>query len=211
ADGLSSPHVRILARYEWTNVRPDSLHSALYEILVNRWKVNRLHSDATGIGATGTALLKKAIEGDILSYGSPHPQRVVPVTFDAGWQVHSRLAFNYLAMINGGRLLDYAVDFSLDDVLSLASLEKVMGREEIEGDVDRHAWYQRAMAKLAGKSGQKVKAYVPDEDGHDDILISEMLMVDAAFSDGLVERKPVARSRTVSRGALAGVGRGTSY
>ena len=51
-------------------------------------------------------------------------------------------------------------------------------------DVDRHAWWQRGHARLEAKPGQKVRAYVPESEGHDDLLYSELLMVDAAYNVG---------------------------
>lgn len=167
AEGLIVPHLRMLARYEWVDVNPVTLHTALYEILWNRWRADRVHCDATGIGAASTAFLAGAIN-------KPDRERVIPVTFDGAWQTHTRLAFQYLALINGGRLVDYQVAF---DPIAEA------GKPAADpADFDRRAWWQRGHAKLDGKPNQRVRAYVPDAEGHDDLLASEMLMVDAAYA-----------------------------
>jgi hypothetical protein len=176
---LLVPRVRILARYEWVNVNPVTLHSALFELLANRWKANRVHCDATGIGATSTAFLAAAL--------NKHGREVVTGrTFDSAWSTHTELAFQYLATVMGGRLQDYqAGDFN---PLAVAGAERV----DTES-VDRHGWWQRGHAKLEGRPNQRVRAYVPSNEGHDDILLAEMLMVDAAYEVGQ-PRKMVAGS-----------------
>jgi hypothetical protein len=166
-EGVWQPTIRILARHEWTNAHPLSLHTTLYKILHDDWKINRVHSDATGIGATGTLLLAKALDNET--------ERIVKGrTFDSAWNTQTDLAFQYVEAINGSRLLDHAVDF---DVLQVAQAETPPTAEP-----DRHAWWQRAHARLEARPSQRVRAYVPTSEGHDDLLLSEMLMVDAALA-----------------------------
>lgn len=167
---LMVPRVRILCRYEWVNVNPVTLHSALYELLAVRWKANRIHCDATGIGATSTAFLASAIN-------KPGRDIVEGKTFDGAWSTHTELAFQYLATVLGGRIQDYAAQGF--DPIATAGAESV----EVQ-DVDRHGWWQRGHAKLEARPGQKVRAYVPSNEGHDDLLTSELLMVDAAYNVG---------------------------
>ncbi len=164
------PRVRILCRYEWVNVNPVTLHSQLYELLGTRWKVNRIHCDNTGIGATSTAFLAAALN-------KPGREVVEPVTFDGAWSTHTNLAFQYLATVMGGRIQDYKAQGF--DPIAVAGAEKADAQ-----DVDRHGWWQRGHAKLEARPGQKVRAYVPSSEGHDDLLLSEMLMVDAAYNAG---------------------------
>jgi hypothetical protein len=141
--------------------------------------VDRVHCDATGIGATSTAFLASAIN-------KPERERVVGVNFDGAWSTHTQLAFEYLAAINGARLVDYAVGF---DPVAEA------GKPAADAsDPDRRAWWQRGHAKLEARSGQRVRAYVPEREGHDDLLLSEMLMVDAAYH--------VSMPRTVTAGTV---------
>lgn len=169
AEGLTVPRVEILARYEWTNVNPVTIHTALYELLANKWKVNKVHCDATGIGSASTAFLQSALD----KHGDG---RVTGVTFDGAWTSHTRLAFQYLACIYGARIVDYQAGF---DPLAVAGQET-----PDRADVDRHAWWQRGHARLEAKPGQKVRAYVAESEGHDDLLYSELLMVDAAYNVG---------------------------
>lgn len=178
---LLVPRLRILARYEWVNVNPVTLHSALYELLANKWRANRVHCDNTGIGATSTAFLAAAL--------NKHGREIVePVTFDGAWSTHTKLAFQYLATVMGGRLQDFKAGGY--DPMAVAGAESVDS-----SDVDRHGWWQRGHAKLEGKPGQKVRAYVPSKEGHDDLLTSELLMVDAAYN--------VGRPQTMTSGKVA--------
>jgi len=182
ATGIVEPHVRILARYEWSNVNPVSLHTTLYDVLWNRWRVDRCHCDATGIGSTSTAFLAQAINGK-----GGNSERIVAQTFDSAWTAHTEEAFNYLAAVNGVRLLDYQQSF---DVLQVAGAD--MADPE---DTDKRAWWQRGHARLDAKPGKKVKASVPDAEGHDDLIRSELLMVNAAYNAGApqINRRPRSR------------------
>lgn len=180
AEGVIVPHVRILDRYEWVNLNPVSLHTALYDILWNRWRVNRVHCDATGIGATSTAFLAQALNLGGL-------ERVAGVTFDGAWKAHTRLTFGYLALVNGARLKDYQSD-GFDPL-------RVAGQElPPDHDASQHAWWQRAHVRLQGRAEQRVRSYVPESEGHDDLLRSEELMVDAAHALGAPMQQK-ARSR----------------
>lgn len=170
ADGIVEPHVTCLARYEWTNVHPATLHGALYEILWNRWRVDRVHCDATGIGATGTAFLASSIN-------KPQRERVVGVNFDGGWETHTRLASQFVAAAQGARFRD----FQAHGVNPIAAA----GSETPDrGNVQAHAWWQRGHARLEARPSRRFRAYVKEDEGHDDLLIADMLMVDAAHAIG---------------------------
>jgi hypothetical protein len=48
---------------------------------------------------------------------------------------------------------------------------------------------------LQARETKRMRAYVPETEGHDDLLVSEMLMVDAACTFGIVgEVRQVKRS-----------------
>lgn len=166
AEGIIEPRIEILDRYEWVNQRADSLHSLLVEILGGRWRVDRVHCDATGIGEVSTAFLAKALPAGVCR----------GVKFDAMWGTQTRLAFQYIAQINRGHLIDYAPGFDVIDV----------ARRDVPdaGNATKHAWWQRGHARLEAKLSQRVRAYVPESEGHDDLLMSEELMVDAAYGIG---------------------------
>lgn len=165
--GLSAVRVRFLERYEWTNVPIASLHGVLFEILEGRWQVDRLHCDATGIGEASTSFLATALRGR-------GDDRVGAIHFDGAWTTSTRLAFNYLMLVNTGMIFDYRPDgFSVEDIGEMS--------EAPSSNVAQHAWYQRVKAKMTAKPGQRVKVFVDEKDGHDDLLMSELLCVDAAI------------------------------
>lgn len=169
-EGLVVPYVRCLARYEWVNVNPISLHTVLYQLLHDTWRVDRVHADATGIGETGTALLAASLN-------RANRERVIAIKFDSAWNTHTRLAFNYLAAVNGGRFKDYKEP-------GFNPIELARQEDPDISDPHRHAWWQRGHAKLQGKPGQKVRTYVPSAEGHDDLLRSDELLLDAAHAIG---------------------------
>lgn len=169
-EGLMVPYVRCLARYEWLNVDPISLHTILYQLIWDKWRADRVHCDATGIGETGTALLAAAIN-------KPNRDRIIAIKFDSAWNTHTRLAFNALATINGGRFKDYR-EPDVDP-------KELAGKETPNTTTaHHHVWWQRGHVKLQGKPGQKVKTFVPDSEGHDDLWRSDELMIDAAHAVG---------------------------
>lgn len=167
ADGITLPSIRVLNRYEWVNVNPVTLHNQLYEILWGRWRVNLVCCDATGIGATGTALLAKAINKE------GQPERVRAITFDSAWNKHTEAAFGYLSAINNGHFKDYQPQGF--DPLDMA------GRElPPKDDPHAHVWWQRGQARLEAKPSRRVRMYVPEDQGHDDLLYADGLLVLAA-------------------------------
>lgn len=178
-DGLWVPQVRVLARYEWVNVHPLSMKATIFDIVQRKWRVNRLHADATGIGATGTLELAKALDGET-------GKRVQGVTFDGAWKTHTDLAFQFLSLVNGSRFLDYrAAGFD--------PVEVAQGDEPDTGNVHKHVWWQRGHARMEARSNQRVRVYVPESEGHDDLLMADLLMVDAAM--GLQPVAPVAPAK----------------
>jgi hypothetical protein len=169
--GLEVPKIRILARYEWLNVRPDTLHTALYRLLNDIWRVDLCVADATGVGETNTTLLSVGL--------NKLTRRMVGVKFDSTWKLQSELVFDYISAVNGGRLIDYRPTDAMGqafDPFDVAKAERVQAGWE----ADRVGWWQRSHAKLRTREGKRAKAEVPENEGHDDLLISEMLCLRAA-------------------------------
>lgn len=170
-DGIMLPSIRVLNRYEWVNVNPVTLHNQIYDILQNRWKVNLVCCDATGIGATGTALLAKALNRE------GQPERVKAITFDSAWNRHTEAAFGYISAINNGHFKDYKPDGF--NPLDMASRELPP-----KDDPHQHVWWQRGQARLEAKPSRRVRMYVPEDAGHDDLLYADGLLVLAAQAVG---------------------------
>lgn len=160
------PKVRVLARYEWVNLHPTELLPTLLDLLRDKWKVNRVHCDATGVGSTGTAMLAKALDGGTNT-------RVQAVKFTGSWEAQTRLATQYIAAVNGSRIQEYRSDGF--DPLDIALRDRPDAK-----NVDKHIWWQRGHARLEARESRTFRAYVPEDEGHDDLLVSDMLMMDAA-------------------------------
>lgn len=170
AEGIYEPVVKILARYEWNNVHPTSLHGMLYHMLSNVWKVNRVHCDETGVGEASTRFLQRALN-------RPNREIVVGVKFDSAWNADTELASQYMAACLGARLFDYQS--------ATAQPLRDAGVETPDtSDPDRHAWWQRGHARLEAKANRRFRLRVPESEGHDDLLLSEQLMVDAGYNAG---------------------------
>ena len=122
-----------------------------------------------------------------MTAGSPTEGRVHAIVFDSSWNVQSNLAFQMMAVTNGGRLLDYQQAF---DPLEVAGQDA-----PDQADPDRHAWWQRGHARSEAKASKRVRAYVPSDEGHDDLLTSEMLMIDAAYALGVPQQRQRPRVR----------------
>lgn len=171
ADGLLLPRIEVRNRYEWTNVNPVSLHNQLYEILWHRWRVDLVYCDATGIGATGTAMLAAALNKP------GRAERVKGITFDSAWNTHTDAAFGLISAINNGNFKDYA-PAGFDPIA-------VSGQETPDkDDPHRHVWWQRGQARLEAKPSKRVRMYVPEDAGHDDLLIADGLLCLAAAAAG---------------------------
>ena len=98
------PHYRIVFRQQWLGIK----HVQLYHVLLSlaeTWQIRFLVSDATGVGAGLTAFLSKAL-------GS----RVIPFVFNS--RTKSDLGWAFLALVDSGRLKDYAPQEDHPDNLS---------------------------------------------------------------------------------------------
>ncbi|MBE3110404.1 MAG: hypothetical protein IMZ46_07800, partial [Acidobacteria bacterium] len=82
----------------------------------------------------------------------------------------SRLGYNLLAAVNGGRLKAYAADAS---------------------DEYREFWEQAERARVAYRANQTMNFFVDPAEGHDDYLMSLALLVEAAAGS----RPRIARGR----------------
>ena len=92
--GTPLPHYRIVFRQQWLGIK----HVRLYQVLLSlaeTWGIKTLVCDATGIGAGLSAFLSKAL-------GS----KVLPFVFNS--RSKSDLGWAFLALVDGGRLKDYA-------------------------------------------------------------------------------------------------------
>lgn len=116
--------------------------------LVERWGIRALIIDATGLGAGLASLLLDRL-GE---------QRVVPFTFSRASK--SRLAYQFLALLNSGRLKLYA---------SATAPAAIVAQ----------CWQQLRRARYRLPAPAILDMYVDPAEGHDDFLISLALVTEA--------------------------------
>ena len=141
------PQARIVEHIQWTGVSPSSLYPQLVDLLQRVWHCRRVVVDATGLGQGPASFLERALGRSV----------VEPFTFTA--QSKSRLGFDLLAAVNGGRLKMYAADGSPDY---------------------REFWRQMEQAEAHFRPNRTINFMVDPKHGHDDFLASLVLLVRAA-------------------------------
>lgn len=157
---VAEPRVEIVEHYAWTGVPHEELLPRLVNLLRAVWHVHRVAVDATGLGETMARLLASAL-------GERH---VEPVKFSM--ESKSKLGFELLASINGGRLKTYAGDGSPEH---------------------REFWRQAELARVDYRANRTMNFFVDPAEGHDDYLVSAALLVHA--SRGQARRVATGRTR----------------
>ncbi|MGD0766549.1 MAG: hypothetical protein ABR978_09660, partial [Dehalococcoidia bacterium] len=155
---VQEPRLDVVEHYAWVDEPHECLFERLVDLLGPIWRVRRLAVDATGLGETMARLLLSALGRDV----------VQPFRFTA--ESKSRLGYNLLAAVNGGRLKTYAADAS-DDY--------------------RRFFEQIERARVAYRPNRTMNFFVDPADGHDDYLTSLALAVEAAATS----RPRTARGR----------------
>lgn len=144
---VAEPRLEVVEHLSLTGVRHDELFARLVDVLGRVWRVRRVTVDATGLGETLARLLAKALG----------PAAVQPFRFTA--ESKSRLGYNLLSALNGGRLKMYAAD----------------GSEECA-----EFWREMELARVSYRANRTMSYFVDPSDGHDDYLMSLALTVEAA-------------------------------
>lgn len=143
---VQEPRIRVVEHYRWTGVPHHQLYPRLLDLLKRVWRCRRVVVDATGIGAGVASLLEKGMRRGV----------VMPFPFTA--QSKSRLGYELIAAVNGGRLKMYAPD----------------GSEEY-----REFWSQVEAARAQYRPNRTMNFFVDPNQGHDDFLVSLALLVEA--------------------------------
>ena len=144
---VQEPRLEVVEHYAWVGEPHDRLYERLVDLLRTVWRVRRLAVDATGLGETLAAWLARALGRDA----------VAPVRFSA--ESKSRLGYNLLAAVNGGRLKVYAADGSAEH---------------------RAFWQEMERARVFYRANRTMNFFVDPSEGHDDYLTSLALTVEAA-------------------------------
>jgi hypothetical protein len=157
---VPEPRLEVVEHLAVAGEKHDELLGRLIDLLGRVWRVRRVAVDATGLGETLARLLAKTLG----------PSIVRALRFSA--ESKSRLGYNLLAAVNGGRLKMYAADGSPEQA---------------------EFWRQMEMARAAYRSGRTMSFFVDPSAGHDDYLMSLALVVEAARD--LEPQQRVARGR----------------
>ncbi|HEU4760122.1 MAG TPA: hypothetical protein VFT91_09105 [Dehalococcoidia bacterium] len=161
ADALvSEARLEVVEHVAFVGEPHEALLARLVDLLREVWRVRRLAVDATGLGETLARLLSRALGSEVV--------RAVRFTAES----KSRLGYELLAAVNGGRLKVYAADGSAE-----------------------HAefWREAELARAAYRPNRTMGFFVDSSQGHDDYLMSLALTVEAARE--LDARPRVARGR----------------
>lgn len=94
------PLSRVADRMAWTGVRHVALHAQLVDLARNVWGLSALAVDATGVGTGLAAFLVDRL--------GQEPRRVVVEPFVFTGKSKSDLGWAYVALIDGGRVKEYA-------------------------------------------------------------------------------------------------------
>lgn len=165
-DGL--PVYRVVHRQAWVGLPHTTLHERIVGLASTIWKASWIVVDATGIGA-GLASFLRATLGRQRS-GHP-PIEVVPFVFTAASK--SRLAWDFLSLIDSGRFREYVPPDPPDAATA-----------------EYRAQLRATTYEVVPGPGNLLRWSVPARDGHDDLVISAAL---CAELDRLDHRPRIAR------------------
>jgi len=158
---VQEPRIEVVEHYCFRGERHDLLYSRLVDLLRHVWQVRRVAVDATGLG--------EAVARFLATPTAVGAQAVQLVRFSS--ESKSRLGYQLLAAVNGGRLKVYAQD----------------GSPEY-----RDFWREMERARVTYRPNRTMSFFVDPADGHDDYLMSLALLVEAAQE----VRPRMARGRT---------------
>ena len=143
---FQEPAVRVVEHYWWVGQRHTDLYLRLVDLLRQVWRCRRVVVDATGVGEGMASFLARALGRS----------SVVPFKFTAPSK--SRLGFDLLAAVNGGRLKMYAPD----------------GSPEFQ-----EFWRQVSLCRGEFRPNRTLSFFVDATRGHDDFIVSLALLVHA--------------------------------
>jgi hypothetical protein len=144
---VQEPRLEVVEHYAWVGEPHDRLYERLVDLLRAVWRVRRVAVDATGLGETLAAWLTRALGRDAVA------------SLRLSAESKSRLGYNLLASINGGRLKAYAGDGSAEH---------------------RAFWREMERARVSYRANRTMNFFVDSSEGHDDYLTSLALTVEAA-------------------------------
>jgi hypothetical protein len=163
---------RVVDRMAWTGMRQTELHAVIVQLARTVWRASVVVVDATGVGAGLASFLTASLAG---RRDGQAPIQVIPFVFTQASK--SALGWDFLALIDSGRLTEY-----LDDSASGTP----------DGRLTAVYWEQlrATVYETLPGPGKLLRWHVPSARGHDDLVMSAAL---AAVLDGLDWRPRVAK------------------
>ncbi len=187
ADGL--PLYRVVDRRLWTGVRHTALHEQLVELARETWKASWVVVDATGIGAGLASFLGSSLGRRRKGQPTVHLE---PFVFSAASK--SRLGWDFLGLIDGGRFREYAPGPDCHPEAEPTVSSRAKSRDLAKDVQSVTAEYYRQLRattfEVRNGPGNLLRWSVPARDGHDDLVVSAAL---CAALDRLDHRHRIAR------------------
>jgi hypothetical protein len=144
---LDLPKVEIVHQYWFNGMHHGGQYAATCQIM-QQWNARQLVIDATGLGEALASLL-------IDKFGD---QRITAFKFSR--MSKSKLTYQFLSMINTGRLKMYEAD-------------------QAPAGIHHEAWRQLRLARYRVPGEELLDMFVPAGEGHDDFLMSIALCCEA--------------------------------
>jgi len=151
AAGVYQPVIEVVEHIAWRGESLAALSEQLADLLGRVWGVRCVAVDATGLGAGVASFLGAALPADV----------VQAVVFSGVEK--SRLGYDLLSAVNGGRVRMYAEDHSVESAAF---------------------WAQARACRREPGPGQTLRFSVPAHEGNDDYVMSLALCVRAAGEGG---------------------------
>jgi hypothetical protein len=148
------PGYRVVDRLERKGVAATGLHEWIVDLARTAWRARAVVIDATGIGAGLASFLEAALR-------HPPAIQVVPFLFTSASK--SRLGWDLLALIDHGRLKEYA-----DDAAA--------GTEAAQLTTAFWSQMRAVTFETLPGPGKAMRWSVPDGRGHDDLVMSLALV-----------------------------------
>lgn len=144
---LGLPMLSVVHQQVWTGAHYLEVYAQITAIC-EQWSIRKLIVDKTGLGEVMASLLEAKLgEEKVEAFHFTRPSK-------------SKLTFQFLSLINSGRL-------------------KMYRQDEAPQDVYEEAWRQLRMARYSVPAPNMLDMRVDPADGHDDILISIALLGEA--------------------------------
>jgi hypothetical protein len=178
ANAVVEPRLYVVRQYAWRGTPHRQLYPLVLSLVRDHWRCRTVVVDATGVGSGLAAFLGAALG----------PRVVRPYTYTAASK--SKLAYDFLAAVNGGR-------FKLHAPIpeSVGAAQQPLAPSLAPPVAPFQEFFdQAAAAEYALRANQVMSFFVPPSRGHDDLLNAAVLAVQA----GPLSQVRVASGRRAS-------------